>query len=199
MNRAELIRQIKKYRPFNEQEERDKARMLTALSSVEDIFSRENELLHMTASAWVVNKDLTRVLMVYHNIYKSWSWLGGHADNDTDLLHVACKEVMEESGLKKVTPLSENIYSLEILAVNGHFKKGCYVGGHLHYNITYLLEADDEDPIFANEMENSAVGWFSPAEALKKSTEPWFVENIYTKLEQKLDIFLQSDEKSDLS
>ena len=30
----------------------------------------------MTASAWVVNPGRTKVLMVYHNIYKSWSWLG---------------------------------------------------------------------------------------------------------------------------
>ena len=50
-----------------------------------------NCLAHMTASAWVVNPGRTKVLMVYHNIYKSWSWLGGHANNEQDLLQVAVR------------------------------------------------------------------------------------------------------------
>mgnify|MGYP002237558723 CR=1 FL=1 len=53
----------------------------------------------MTASAWVVNKDRSKVLMIYHNIYNSWSWLGGHADGETDLLAVAIREVREEAAL----------------------------------------------------------------------------------------------------
>lgn len=53
----------------------------------------------MTASAWVVNKDRSKVLMIYHNIYNSWSWLGGHADGETDLLAVAIREVREEAGI----------------------------------------------------------------------------------------------------
>ena len=28
----------------------------------------------------------TKVLMCYHNIYDSWSWLGGHADGDRERL-----------------------------------------------------------------------------------------------------------------
>lgn len=64
----------------------------------ENAFSRENTVAHMTASAWVVNRERTRVLMVYHNIYNSWSWLGGHADGETDLLSVAIREVKEEAG-----------------------------------------------------------------------------------------------------
>ena len=33
--------------------------------------------------------------MAYHNIYKSWSWTGGHADGETDLLHVAMREARD--------------------------------------------------------------------------------------------------------
>ena len=53
----------------------------------------------MTASAWVVNKDRSKVLMVYHNIYNSWSWLGGHADGETDLLAVAIRECVKKPAL----------------------------------------------------------------------------------------------------
>ena len=69
--------------------------------------------------------------MVYHNIYHSWSWLGGHADGETDLLSVAIQEVKEEAGISKVYPVSEEIFSLESLTVDGHVKKGKYVSSHL--------------------------------------------------------------------
>ena len=98
MDRKELISKIKKYQPFNEQEEMDKVLILNWIETQENAFSRENTVAHMTASAWVVNKERSKVLMVYHNIYNSWSWLGGHADGETDLLAVAVREVKEEAA-----------------------------------------------------------------------------------------------------
>ena len=68
MNCQKLINQIKEYKPYNEQEERDKILILDWIRNNENAFSRENTVAHMTASAWVVNRERTRVLMVYHNI-----------------------------------------------------------------------------------------------------------------------------------
>lgn len=183
--REELLRQLAAYEPYNEQEAADRALILECLTTHEDVFSRENRLAHMTASAWVVNRVRSRVLMVYHNIYDSWSWLGGHADGETDLLAVALREVKEEAGISYVRPVSEEIFSLESLTVDGHVKKGKYVSSHLHLNVTYLLEADCEEAVSIKADENSGVAWFSPEEALKKSTEPWFVERVYAKLIEK--------------
>ena len=181
-----LIEEIEKYEPFNEMEERDKELILRALRREENVFSRENSLCHMTASAWISSPDRTKVLMAYHNIYDSWSWLGGHADGDTDLLRVALKEAEEESGLSKVKPLMQDIFSLEVLTVDGHMKKGKYVSSHLHLNVTYLLEADDRETVHAKEDENTGVRWFSPEDAVAASSEPWFREHIYSKLNEKL-------------
>lgn len=186
ITRQKLIDQIEKYKPYNGQEEKDKILILDWIRNNENAFYRENTVAHMTASAWVVNKDRTKVLMVYHNIYNSWSWLGGHADGETDLLSVAIREVREEAGISHVHPVSEEIFSLESLTVDGHVKKGKYVSSHLHFNITYLLEADSEEAVSIKADENSGVAWFSPEEALKKSTEPWFVERVYTKLMEKM-------------
>lgn len=185
MTRKELIENIKNYKPFNEQEERDKFLILDWIMKNENAFSRENSVAHMTASAWVVNKDRSKVLMVYHNIYNSWSWLGGHADGETELLAVALREVKEEAGITNVHPVSEEIFSMESLTVDGHVKKGRYVSSHLHLNITYLLEADSEECVSIKADENSGVAWFTPEEALQKSTEPWFVERVYKKLIEK--------------
>ncbi len=76
--------------------------------------------------------------------------------------------------------------TLESLTVDGHVKKGKYVSSHLHLNVTYLLEADFEEAVSIKADENSGVAWFSPEEALKKSTEPWFVEHVYSKLIEKM-------------
>lgn len=117
-----LIDQIGNYIPFNEQEEKDKAIILDCLEKYDDIFTRDNKLAHMTASCWILDKEKKHVLMCYHNIYKSWSWLGGHADGEEDLLAVCLKEAKEESSLKNVAPLSKDILSLEILTVEGQNK-----------------------------------------------------------------------------
>ena len=64
-----LEKQLEKYQPYNEQEEKDKALILGWIRDNENAFSRKNTVAHITASAWVVNKDRSKVLMVYHNIY----------------------------------------------------------------------------------------------------------------------------------
>ena len=185
-NRAELTEAIRAFRPENEQEEADKKGILAFLAANENAFTRDNTIAHMTASAWVVNHDRTKVLMVYHRIYDSWSWTGGHADGEEDLLAVALREVTEETGVSSVTPVSKDIFSLEILTVDGHEKHGSYVPSHLHMNVTYLLEADEEEPLTVCEDENKGVAWFGLDEALSASSEPWFVQRIYRKLNEKL-------------
>ena len=186
MRRVTLLEELEQYRPWNEQEERDRTELLRRLRSGEDLYTRDNSAGHLTASAWVVSPDRRQVLMAYHNIYDSWSWLGGHADGDRDLLAVAAREVREESGLTAVRPVSRSIYSVEILTVDGHEKRGAYVSSHLHLNVTYLLEADPAAPVRRKPDENRAVGWFGLEEAVAASSEPWFRERVYRKLNEKL-------------
>ena len=181
-----IVEEIKKYRPCNAQEQRDQALILDFLEKNGDAFLRSNLLAHMTASSWIVNPERTKTLMVYHNLYDSWSWTGGHADGETDLLSVALREAREETGIEHVRPLSPEIFSLEVLTVDGHEKRGEYVPSHLHMNVTYLLEAEESDTLHVCREENSGVAWFTLEEALKASTEPWFVERIYKKLNNKL-------------
>ena len=180
-----LKEKIERYVPYNEQEEADKQELLRILELNENYFIRENLAAHFTASGWVVSPDRTKTLLAYHNLYDSWAWLGGHADGETDLLSVALKEVREESGLKEVFPVSEDVFSLEILPVFGHVKNGKYVSSHLHLNVTFLLEADPTAEIHNNPDENSKVGWFDLDDVPRVSTETWFVHRIYRKLIEK--------------
>ena len=180
-----IYQDIEKYVPSCEQEEADKKFILAFLKANENAFLRENTVAHMTASSWIVNPARDKVLMVYHNIYDSWSWTGGHADGERDMLSLALRECREETGIEHVRAVSPEIYSLEVLTVDGHEKRGSYVSSHLHLNVTYLLEADENDTLHICREENSGVAWFGLEEALKASTEPWFVERIYKKLNEK--------------
>ena len=180
-----LKEQIEKYIPYNEQEVRDKELMLKYINTFNDVLTRENKMCHFTASNWIINKDRTKVLMIYHNIYKSWAWTGGHADGDSDLLHVALKEAEEETGLNNLKLLSDGIFGLQILTVDSHIKRGKYVSSHLHLDCCFLFEANEEDELKIKEDETSGVKWINIDEATKITNEEK-MRPIYEKLNSKI-------------
>ena len=174
--------QIRAYVPQNEQESVDKRIILEYIDQYGDqVLTRDNEYAHLTSSAFVVNADASKVLMAHHNLYKVWAWLGGHTDGDPDLLAVALREATEESGVQNVRPLSTEIASLDILPVWGHVKRGKYVASHQHLNVTYLLVADENDPLTVREEENSGVAWL-PTDRLLELTNEWEMDHVYLKL-----------------
>ena len=160
-----LRAQIEAFAPYNEQEEADRRQMLADMDCFSDLLTRENATAHFTASCWIVNPDRTKVLMAYHN------------------LSVALREANEESGVL-AAPVSPDIFSLEILHVAPHVKRGKFVCAHLHLNATYLLEADDKSPIRCKPDENSAVRWLSMQDVLPSVSEP-AMRPVYQKLMEK--------------
>ena len=177
-----LYELIKNYQPVNEQEACDKEQMLLFMEKYQDYLSRDNQIAHFTTSIWTVNKERTKTLMAYHNLYDSWAWIGGHADGEEDLCAVAMRELQEETGVKFARLVSPEILSLETLTVQGHVKRGKYVPSHLHFNLTFLAEADESEELIVKEDENQAVKWWTLEEALQVSKETWMVEHIYKKL-----------------
>ena len=178
---AGLYALLQQYEAQNEQERSDRALMLRYLQKGHTALTREDTAAHFTASAWVVNPARTHVLMAYHNIYKSWAWLGGHADGDDNLFAVAAREAEEETGVRPLRPLSTQPVSMEVLNVNAHIKRGQYVSNHLHFNVTYLFEADPEGLLAVRPDENSAVGWRQIDWVLRDCNEEQMVP-IYQKL-----------------
>ncbi|MED3661178.1 NUDIX hydrolase [Ureibacillus sp. FSL K6-8385] len=180
-----LRQQIESFVPYNAQEAKDKELILRYMDTFDNLLTRDNEFAHFTASAWIVNKDRTKVLMIYHNIYQSWSWTGGHADGDADLLRVAIREAKEETGLKEVVPVMDDIFSIEILGVAAHEKHGRHIATHVHLNATFLLEADEGETLCIKPDENSDIKWFPLDEAVEASTER-DLQVVYRKLNEKL-------------
>lgn len=179
-----VIDDVRAFAPANEQEEVDKTFILQRLECDEQAFSRAS-FAHVTVSAWTVDPTFEQVLLIYHNLYDSWGWVGGHADGDHDLRAVALRELAEETGVDeaRISPAGAgDILSLEVLTVDGHEKRGKYVGSHLHMNITYLIVADPTQDIRVKVDENSGVKWAPLDEILSLSSEPWMCSRVYRKL-----------------
>lgn len=179
------IEDIKNYNPFNEQESKDKELILKSIRQFDNILTRDNELLHMTSSAFVINKDRDKILVIHHNIYNSWAWTGGHADGEEDLLQVAIKEAKEETGIKQIRPIISDIFALDIMPVQAHIKRGKFVPAHLHLNAAYLLEADENEALAVKIDENSGVKWIPINEVNIYSNEP-HMHKIYNKIIDKM-------------
>lgn len=188
----DYITDIINYQPVNEEEAEDRRVMLSYIRDFPNILTRENKYAHFTASSWIVNQDSTKVLMIYHNIYRSWSWTGGHADGEADLLKTAEREAMEETGIRSVLMLSDSPVSLEIICVDGHRKNNAYVSSHLHLNLTYLFQADDSQPLKIKEDENSGVRWI-PIEESVALCEEACMKKIYEKLKRRISAFSEKE------
>lgn len=154
------IELIKAYQPINEQEESDKRLFLNLYEAYGDALYERHEVAHFTASCLILNKEHTKILLEYHNIYQSWGWCGGHNDGEQDFLALAIKEAKEETGLD-VTPIYDYPIALDDLWVQGHIKKCKYVSAHLHLDMAYLFEADENAPLKIKEDEISGLKWFT--------------------------------------
>lgn len=184
-NEMNLKEQIENYVPYNEQEKNDKEMMIEYMNTFSDVLTRENKMCHFTASNWIVNKEKSKVLMIYHNIYKSWAWTGGHADGDSNLLHVALKEAQEETGLKNLKVISNGIFGIQILTVDSHIKREKFIPSHLHLDCCFLLQANENETLKVKEDENSAVEWIDIDKAIEITNE-LKMKPIYSKLNKKL-------------
>ena len=85
-----------------------------------------------------------------------WLQLGGHADGESDLWRVALREVWEESGLKTVSPVFENIFDLDI----HHISRLGNEAEHLHYDVRFAMQAIDSTQYVVSE-ESHDLSWFA--------------------------------------
>lgn len=172
---------IKTYSPKNPIEESDKIFFLEAISLFGmDLFNR-HKMMHFTASSMIFNDQLDRVLMIYHKLYNSWSWTGGHMDGDLNFLEVATKEAKEETGLINLKLYSETPVSIESLPVWFHIKHDKPISSHLHLNVSYVFIASDTEKLILNAVETEGLKWILIKDLKDYVSEPDMIP-IYEKI-----------------
>lgn len=155
-----LLDFVRNYQAYDEIEQEECKSFLQFLEAFGDLaYERENLVGHLSATTWIVNPKRDKALMVYHNMFKAWTWAGGHADGDKNLAQVAIKEAEEETGLKNVRLLQQMPIDINVLSVDNHIKRGKFVPRHLHYNVVYCLEADENEAVHMKPDENAGVKW----------------------------------------
>lgn len=156
MHRNKLREMLAKYDidPKYLEEAEYKSQILNFLNSNENCFERSLSCGHFTGSCWLVNPENTKFLLTLHKKIGLWLQLGGHADGDSDLAHVAHREAYEESGLDHIDLVSADIFDIGVHLIESY--KG--VPAHCHYDVRFLLQASDENIKISDESDD--LHWF---------------------------------------
>jgi 8-oxo-dGTP pyrophosphatase MutT (NUDIX family) len=109
----------------------------------------------VTGSAWVVNPQRDKALLLHHRKHDQWFQPGGHADGDADILRVALRETSEETGLdpSHIRLVDSDIFDVDIHTIPsiGHDPR------HEHFDIRFLVEMDDDIPIPGNDESHDII------------------------------------------
>jgi len=153
LKRNQLLSLLTKYQPTAEEIE-FKEKTIQFVKEHEDCFERSLLIGHITASAWLLNRDESKALLMHHTKLDRWFQLGGHCDGDSDTLAVAIKEAQEESGINGIVAITSEIFDIDIHQIPEH--KG--IPAHLHYDIRFLLKVDSNEIIVQN-VESKELRW----------------------------------------
>lgn len=173
MSKQRLISDLENYESYDILEEASRQLMIQFLEEEDNNFCRSNLEGHFTGCGLVVNPERTHVLMINHIAYGKWLLPGGHCDGESIVQKVARREVMEETGLQKLKPISPSVFDVDVHPVPERKDKG--EPEHYHYDLCYLFEAEmDEEAIVHQEDEVHAAKWVTLDEFLKLNNAPDF-------------------------
>jgi 8-oxo-dGTP pyrophosphatase MutT (NUDIX family) len=162
MSRQDLRRQLEALDLASPDEIRHRERML-ALLEVPDCFVRSCFPGHFTGSALVVNADGSKALLHHHKNLDRWLQFGGHCDGDEDILRVAMREAVEESGIEGLIITARRPFDIDIHPIPANPKRG--EPEHEHFDVRFMFIAP-EDAVPQLSDESHELRWFSPEEML---------------------------------
>ena len=164
MHRQQLLSLLLNYRSRFNTEAGYAARICDFVRQYPNCFDRELWPGHVTGSAWVVNPNRDKVLLLHHRKHDQWFQPGGHADGDADILRVALRETQEETGL---SPEAIRLVDKHIFDVDVHSIPASEHGPeHMHFDIRFLVEIDDNLPVPGNS-ESHQIIWVRLEEVMK--------------------------------
>ncbi|EKE26195.1 MAG: NUDIX hydrolase [uncultured bacterium (gcode 4)] len=174
MHRKKLQQLLSSYEIVLKEDKQILKNFKSFIDNEKKCFSRSLKAGHITGSAWIVDKSRSYGLFAHHRKLNKWLQLGGHADDDIDVFAVALKEAKEESGLKNITALSDQIFDIDIHSV--WEKDSC----HYHYDVRFIFQADLLDKLIVSH-ESNDLAWISFND-LNKFISEYSVLKMYDKM-----------------
>ncbi|MEX0289639.1 MAG: NUDIX hydrolase [Puniceicoccaceae bacterium] len=181
MSRESVLSMLSRYKEKYPEEAVTVDRFSNFVSVNEDCFQRTLKEGHVTGSAWVVDRAGKKVLLTHHRKLDRWLQMGGHADGESDVLSVALREVEEESGLREVEPISNEIFDLDIHLIPERGNEA----EHYHYDIRFaLVNLGSEEYIVSEESHDlrwiniSEVSELTEEESMLRMVRKWQAQQV---------------------
>lgn len=172
--RRPVVDLLTDYRPGDDAEAADVARVLELARSTTDPWTQEIDF-HLTASALVVQPSSRRVLLRWHARQQAWLQVGGHGDpGENEPVQIARREGLEETGLTDLVGWpDESLVHVVVVPVPA---KGDSPA-HEHADLRFLLATEDPDAA-RPEHPDAPLRWLSLDEAADLTSEANLRETI---------------------
>ena len=118
---------------------------------------------HFCASAFVINPQNKKILLVKHNDYEKWVQPGGHIENDETPEEAAIREVYEETGIK-ITLKGERFPREDDLIRPLGIQCNRKNDGTRFIDIIYMAVPNYAESELKKNNESIEIGWFSRKE-----------------------------------
>lgn len=166
MDLAAIYSLLSRHRPGDAKEARDLQQMRALCETSTGLVSRQEfSPGHFTASAFAIDRERGRMLLILHKKLGRWLQPGGHLEpHDPSPLAAARRELQEETGLTRVEawPSDEALFDVDIHSIPAHRNEPA----HLHLDLRFLFHVHPDDTARATP-EVHDFSWFSFEDARK--------------------------------
>ena len=164
MHRNTLLSLLESYSIRHPSEMETVNLFLEFIKSYDQCFERSLQIGHITGSSWLLSPKLDSAFLVHHKKLNKWLQPGGHVDGQADILKEAIREAREETGIKKLSPLSTDIFDLDIHTIPERKNEP----EHFHYDVRFILQAHQNEFLISKE---SNAGTWVPLSKIKELTQ----------------------------
>jgi len=164
-----ILNAVQSYVPMEQGEESLVRTITRFVASHANPYCRLIREAHVTASAFVLNRDL-QLLLTRHKKLKCWLQIGGHGEDETSPFDVAVRELREETGISNATsallpPQVGGMQGLIDIDVHTIPRSGSSLE-HKHFDLRYLLLWPGKPGgVKAQQSESDELRWFPLNEA----------------------------------
>jgi len=159
MDRHTLLSALTSHQPLDDIEAGHLQRTIVFVSDNETCCDRHLAIGHITASSWIIDEHCDHALLTHHRKLNRWLQLGGHVEDDDDILAAALREAREESGLVDLHTFNETIFDVDVHPIPARKQEP----EHFHYDVRFLFQARRGDTLTISD-ESHDLSWFSIAE-----------------------------------